>query len=906
MITTLRLNRQQSNRQHLIKMASLFLTSLFLTSIFFGSDLSADTPTLELRDGDRVVLLGDGLIEQEQYSGWVEVMLTTSFPDKHITFRNLGWSADTPAGASRLGLSLVQAGYEPANEGRTQLRKQLELTKPSVVILGYGMASALENPIPLSFTAEYKKLLNDIKAVSPNVRLLFLSPLSPVGESKLSATATRDYRDAVKQLATDNSAPFVDLTKVAQENKLRDDSIHLNDAGYQKLALTLENSLGLPASGWQTSDNTEALRQTILRKNRWWFNRSRPANMAYVFGFRKKEQGQNAVEIPQYDELIAKEESAIATLRSLKGKPAPVEPPRTKSKFAKFTPQPHPKFIVGEGLEITLWAENPMINKPIQMNFDPAGRLWVASSEAYPMIEVGQAASDKIVVLEDSTGDGKADKSSVFAEGLLIPTGVIPGDGGVYVAQSTDLLFLKDTDGDGKADQKRHVLSGFGTEDTHHNLHTLAWGYDGRLYMNQSVYTRTFTETPHGVVRLLAGGGFRFSTKSNRLQTYFRGLWNSWGHQFDKYGQSFMTDGAGFDGLAYVFPGAEIRPIPKARRTLKLISPGKYPKFCSAEIIMGESLPSDWAGSLVTCDFRANRVTRFSLFQNDAGYTTKQREDLVRTGSASFRPIDVKQGPDGALYIADWSNPIINHGEVDFRDSRRDRWHGRIWRIAQKDKPARTITNLYNASINDLLNNLNSGDRYTTDQSRRVLIERATETRRVLPAWIGKQNTDDARLQGLWLSQAIDEPNTELLDILLASKTQEVRAAAVRVLSDWANPLSDIGVRFTKSKLLPNAPELFMELVKDKAPQVRLEAVRGLSLLKSKTAMELALSVIDQPMDPFLEHALHLSIAENAETVLQIIEQPDWRTADEKRQKQLEFVLTSVRPKQASGFLTGY
>ena len=107
-----------------------------------------------------------------------------------------------------------------------------------------------------------------------------------------------------------------------------------------------------------------------------------------------------------------------------------------------------------------------MINKPIQMNFDPAGRLWIASSEAYPMIEVGQAASDKIVVLEDSTGDGKADKSSVFAEGHLIPTGVIPGDGGVYVAQSTDLIFLKDSDGDGNADQKRHVLSGFGTEDT--------------------------------------------------------------------------------------------------------------------------------------------------------------------------------------------------------------------------------------------------------------------------------------------------------------------------------------------------------------------------------------------------------------------------------------------------------
>jgi putative membrane-bound dehydrogenase-like protein len=114
----------------------------------------------------------------------------------------------------------------------------------------------------------------------------------------------------------------------------------------------------------------------------------------------------------------------------------------------------------------------------------------------YPHIEPGQAATDKIIVLEDTDGDGKADKSTVFAEGLLIPTGVEPGDGGCYVAQSTELLHFKDTNGDGKADERRIVLSGFGTEDTHHNLHTLRWGPDGRLWMNQSIYTRTDTETP--------------------------------------------------------------------------------------------------------------------------------------------------------------------------------------------------------------------------------------------------------------------------------------------------------------------------------------------------------------------------------------------------------------------------
>ena len=419
--------------------------------------------------------------------------------------------------------------------------------------------------------------------------------------------------------------PFVDLSSVALDQKLRRDAIHLNGEGYRALAAELGRQLEFPKSEWQTSPHAADLRQTIVRKNEWFFHRSRPANMAYVFGFRKREQGQNAGEIPQFDALVEKEEQVIAKLRHLDATPVVADEQRTKSKYAKFTSQPQPTFSTGDGLEVALWAENPMLNKPIQMNFDSAGRLWVASSEAYPMIEVGQTANDRIIVLEDSNGDGKADKSSVFADGLLIPTGVLPSHDGVYVAQSTDLLFLQDTDGDGKADKKTRVLSGFGTEDTHHNLHTLRWGPDGRLFMNQSVYTRTDAETPRGVTRLKAGGGFRYQPQTMRMQIFFAGLWNSWGHQFDRFGRSFLTDGAGFQGVAYAFPGAQYRPLPGGQRQLQLISPGNYPKFCSAEIVSGDSFPDEWQETLVTCDFRANRVTRFSLVERGSGFETGAR-----------------------------------------------------------------------------------------------------------------------------------------------------------------------------------------------------------------------------------------------------------------------------------------
>ena len=183
-------------------------------------------------------------------------------------------------------------------------------------------------------------------------------------------------------------------------------------------------------------------------------------------------------------------------------------------------------FILPEGFTANLYASDPQLAKPIQMNFDAKGQLWVASSEVYPHIKPGQPATDKIIVLKDTTGDGKADHSRVFVDNLLIPTGVVPGDGGVYVANSTDLIHYRDTNDDGKSDTQRVILSGFGTEDTHHLLHTLRWGPDGALYMNQSIYIHSHVETPSGVKRLLGGGIWRFRPETMELEIFCRGFVN--------------------------------------------------------------------------------------------------------------------------------------------------------------------------------------------------------------------------------------------------------------------------------------------------------------------------------------------------------------------------------------------
>ncbi len=891
------------------------LVGLVVALLPFAAPAAEPAAPFALKDGDRVVFLGDTLVEQEQFHGWIELMLTSRFAGRDVTFRNLGWSGDTPAGDSRFGLSLLQAGREPADEGWKNLVKQIEEAKPTVVFLGYGMASSFDGDTGLTrFKADYRRLLDVIERTSPGVRLVFLSPIAhenlgaPWPNPAPHNGHLAAYARVVGELAAERKAhhvPLFDVLRSRSGRTLTANGIHPTGDGYRVLAEIIEDRL-LPAAGagapgpagWRSSPRAEPLRQAILRKNEWFFHRSRPANMAYIFGFRKREQGKNATEVLQFDEFIAAEEKRIAQLRTLQPANVPEIPRRVGNKAAVFTPQPHPQFQVADGVEVTLWAENPLLNKPLQMNFDPQGRLWVVSSELYPQIEPGQAATDKIIVLEDTKGAGRADKATVFADGLLIPTGIEVGDGGAYVAQSTELLHFKDTDGDGKADVRRTVLSGFGTEDTHHNLHTLRWAPDGRLTMMQSVYTRTDTETPHGVVRLKAGGTFRFDPRDQKMEILYRGLVNGWGHQFDDFGQSFLTDGAGFNGIAWGVTGATYRTLAPARRELASISPGNYPKFASIEIVRSAMFPREWQGDMVTLDFRAHRVVRFKVTEQGSGYVTQELPDLMRTTANSFRPIDVRHGPDGALYIADWSNPIIQHGEVDFRDPRRDKAHGRIWRVAWKGATPAKRTDLAALGTPALLDLLVSPNSYEQEQARRVLVARGYERVQAdLAAWTRSRTEEPAQLRALWLYQAFNDVPAGLLTSLLAARDARVRAAAVRVLAETGAPATPLEI-----------------LVADEHPRVRLEAVRALGRRGaelpsnrmagssgSARAAELALGVLTRPMDAFLDYALWLTLNELAEPWLTAVKSGAWTIAG--REPQLEFGLKAVEPALASEVL---
>ncbi|MDD7984998.1 GDSL-type esterase/lipase family protein [Lentisphaera marina] len=872
---------------------------LVYLSLFLGFTYILKSAQLEIKDGDRVAFVGGTFFEREAEHGLIETYLTLANRDKDVKFRNLAWSADTVKGESR--------GYFKIEDGYGLLLQKVTDTKPSVIVLAYGANAAWSGETGLdTFIKDYQKLIKDLQSRNQAKIILMSTPRqenlgAPYPDPSEYNQNLASYFAAVAKLAKQEDLLFLDLfNELKDVSGLTSNSIHLNEAGYRRIAELLsgqkkstsqvlkktgldegkydihlegENLLCLSAQelnqGYKLKYlnlNERRLQREIKQKNEQFFHYWRPQNTTYIFGFRKHEQGQNSKEFKNFATFIQQHEEKIAQLKQdadVNYKIVPQISSQVVEKKAKsdliLPPEEEIKtFNLPDDLELTLFAAEPWIINPTNMNWDAKGRLWVACTPGYPQIKPGHMASDQIVVLEDTNKDGKADKHHVFVDDVLIPTAVLPGNDGVYVANSTELVHYKDSDGDMKADVKKVIMSGFGTEDSHHIIHTPYWGQDGMLYFSQSIYIHSHVETPWGVERLMAGGVWQYNPQTERLKVYTRGLINPWGYTVDKYGQSFATDGAGAHGINYLFPGIAQVTAYGTRHLYPGLNPGQ-PKHCGLEIISGSHFPGKYQGLMVTNDFRGHRTNTFKLTENGSAFISNQQGDLLSTGSGKidrhgkgggFRPVDVRMGPDGALYIADWSNVIIQHGEVDFRDKRRDQSHGRIWRVSAKNKALKKVVDFTTLKTKELLNNLQSTDRYIADMSKRVLTERGyVAIEKDLQNFLKKDLSDYTELQVLWLLQGMNYEDNQLLLDVLSSDDYRIRAAAIRVASQqYLNE--------------PRILKIFKVFIKDEAAIVRLETINALRNLKSTEAVELSLMAMDSEVDKTIDYALTLNVRE--------------------------------------------
>ena len=611
----------------------------------------------------------------------------------------------------------------------------------------------------------------------------------------------------------------------------------------------------------------EKLRAEIFQKNLEHRRRLRPLNRTYIFLFRAYEMGHLAYEMEDFDRLVSAAEERIARLRTPRSHrysieridqwqpvhndpehevPRHIPDPDTADELASMT--------VADGFALNLFASSPILTNPINLNWDTGGRAWVSMSSTYPHIKPGTEPNDRIVILEDADGDGVAEKWTVFAEGLLVPHSVMPVQGGAYVCSATEFLFLADTDGDDREDERRVVFSGFGNADVHHMIHALRWAPWGELYFNQSIYINSFIDTRWGKRRLNGSGLWRFRPETERLEVFARGTVNPWGHAIDRWGQSFITDGAGGQGPHFTFPGAAFRSAVGAPRTLPGLVPGK-PNGTGCEALSGRHFPEEWRGSIVENDFRANRTVRYRITDKGSGFAAQEVETLVRSTRKTYRPVDLKVGPDGALYIVDWYNAIIDHGEVDFHHPLRDKAHGRIWRLTAKDRPLVERPHIHGAPVDTLLDHLKSPEDYTRTQAKRELATRPhAEVLPKLKIWVDGLSVVDPdfehhRLEALWLHGTLDTPDETLLRAVLNSPEPRARASAVRMLFHWRDRVAE-------------PFELYAKATEDEHPRVRLEAVNMLRETGSLPAANIAMRARRHDGDSWLDYATWLTARE--------------------------------------------
>jgi glucose/arabinose dehydrogenase/mono/diheme cytochrome c family protein len=476
----------------------------------------------------------------------------------------------------------------------------------------------------------------------------------------------------------------------------------------------------------------------------------------------------------------------------------------------------------------------------------------------YPHWQPGdKKPNDKIIILEDTNGDGKADKQTTFLDGIHLPVGFEIAPEGVYVSQGTNLVLYKDTNGDSKADSKEILLSGFDDHDTHHAHHAYTTDPSGAIYMGEGVFLHTNVETAYGPVRATNGGFYRYNPARHHLErTAQLSIPNPWGIAFDEWGQNFFAETSGPDVL-WMMPGS-VKPrygVATHKSTNLIEDKHRVRPTSGLEFISSRHFPEEVQGDMLINNTIGFLGTKQHIMQESGtGYATKHRQDLLVSEDRNFRPVDMEFAPDGSLYIVDWHNVLIGHMQHNVRDPLRDHSHGRIYRITYPSRPLVKPAKIDGASIEELLNNLKLPEYRTRYRTRRELRGRpANQVLTQISSWTAKLDKKDPQyehhlLEALWVSWGLNKVDQKILRQLIQAKDYRARAAAVRVLRYTGHQVAD-------------QTNLLMQAAADLNGRVRLEAIVTASWLGKDKGLPILLEAGKKPLDEWMIPAYETAIA---------------------------------------------
>ena len=464
-------------------------------------------------------------------------------------------------------------------------------------------------------------------------------------------------------------------------------------------------------------------------------------------------------------------------------------------------------FHLPPGFEIQLVAAEPDINKPLNMAFDAAGRLWVTTSIEYPYAApTNKPARDRLMIFENFGPDGRARKVTEFAGGLNIPIGIYP-----FYSRSKDassitwkcivwsiphIWLMEDTDGDGKAD-KREVLYGpfDHTRDTHGNQASFRRGFDGWLYCTHGYNNDSHVKGRDGhEVHLNSGNTYRLRLDGSRIEQYTYGQVNPFGLAFDPMGNLFSSD-CHSEPLYQLLAGGYYPSFGKPHDGLGF-APNMMEKMRGSTAIDGVSIyaddlwPEEFHGNLFFGDVMASRVMRDRTVASGSTLIGKAAPDFVATDDPWFRPVDTALGPDGALYIADFYNRIIGHYEVPLAHPGRDRTSGRIWRVIYRGSDGKAKlhppTDLTKASANELMVALSHPNltrrMLATDQlTDRFGKDAVPLMKRRLTSTVPSSNFS---VQSLWVLHRLGALDPLALSVLAKHQDRLVRVHVQRIVAD--------------------------------------------------------------------------------------------------------------------------